>query len=140
MKICALFLGALCALTAQTAIKPEQIRTSPAPLPRLLAFDSAGRLTLLAIGPGVEIVNGALVATGAAPPALVLTRLIRSADGNYPATAGVVARNGVIQERGADYAISGGMLVPASPWAADDVVTAITAERASLPAVTRGAP
>lgn len=139
MKKYLVFLGALAALTAQTAIKPEQIRATPAPLPRLLAFDSAGRLTLLTVGPGVEIVGGALVATGAAPPVLVLTRLIRSGDGNYPATAGIVARNGVIQERGADYSISGGVLVPATPWASDDVVTAITAERL-IPAVTRGAP
>lgn len=139
MKKYLVFLGALAAITAQTAIKPEQIRTAPAPLPRLLAFDATGRLTLLAIGPGVEIVGGALVATGAAPPVLVLTELTRDASGNYSATTGIVSRNGMIQKRGTDYTISGGVLVPSSPWAADDVVTAITAERL-IPAVTRGAP
>ena len=140
MKNLLLFLGALVTLTAQTAVKPEQIRAAAAPAVRLLAFDAAGRLTMLTVGDGVQIVNGALVAVASTPPVLVTTRLVRDASGNYPATAGVVTRNGITQERGVDYAITAGALVPATPWSAEDIVLTITAERAPVLMVTRGAP
>ena len=139
MKIILLSLLALTTL-AQTSVTPAQIRTAPAPAVRLLAFDSTGRLMLLDLGPGVQIVGSTITAAvDTSPPVLVSTRLKRDAAGNYPASTGIVTRNGVVQERGGDYALTGAGLVPAVPWGADDVVLAITAERGPA-AVQRVAP
>jgi hypothetical protein len=138
------FLLILCAATlaAQTSVKPEQIRTAPAPAVRLLAFDSTGRLMLLDLGPGLQIVGSTITATPADSPApvLVSTRLARDANGSYPAIVGIVTRNGVVQEAGKDFTVSGGLLTPVEKWTADDVVLGITAQKSTLPAVLRIAP
>jgi hypothetical protein len=138
MKFCLLGILAL-TLQAQTSVKPEQIRAQPAPAVRLLAFDSTGRLMLLDLGPGVQIVGSMVTAAvDASPPVIVSTRLKRDASGNYPATVGLVTRNGVVQERGGDYNLTSAGLVPVTPWDAADIVLAITAERA--PALLRAVP
>lgn len=124
---------------AQTSVKPDQLRAAPAPTLRLVAFDASGRLALLEIGAGIELVGSTLVASASAPPMLVKTRLVRDSAGNYPATTGVVTRNGVVQEEGGDYAIRApGTLVPALPWDAGDIVLTITA--VSVPPAQRIAP
>lgn len=142
MKHYLLFMGIFATLAAQTAVKPDQLRATPAPSARLLAFDAAGKLTLIELGAGVQIVDGSLVVTTTTqspvnqPPVLAQSRIYRSAAGVYPATNGIVTRNGVVQERGVDYSIDGVVLVPASPWSPDDIVLVITAERA--PSLTAG--
>jgi hypothetical protein len=71
---------------------------------------------------------------------LVSTRLARDANGSYPAVVGLVTRNGVVQEAGKDFTISGGLITPVEKWATDDVVLGITAAKPTLPAVLRIAP
>ena len=121
-------------LIGQTAIRPDQIRLVPSPATspqlavRLAAWDAAGALTYLDIGPGVSIRNGTITADAvAATPVLLTTRMIRASDGTYQAPTGIVARNGLIQRQGDDYTVAGGVMTPVKPWGDDDVILSIAA-------------
>lgn len=121
-------------LIAQTTIRPDQIRLVPSPLTtpamavKLAAWDAAGTLTYLDIGPGVAISGGKITATAQlATPVLITTRMTRSADGTYQAPTGIVCRNGVIQREGDDYTVAAGVMTPVVQWSADDTILSIAA-------------
>ena len=126
----------LLALSAYGQIRPDQIKLTPSPLTtpamatRIAAWDAAGSLTYLDIGPGITISGGKITATAASPPAvpvLVTTRMLRSSDGTYQAPTGIVARNGIIQRAGEDYTVVAGVLTPVKPWGDDEIILSISA-------------
>lgn len=121
-----LFLLSLTACYAQTVVNINQIKAAPAEGVRVLSVTAEGRLTALSLGPGLAISNGQIVVIATAIPSVVVVqlRLTAASDGSYVTTPGAAlySRNGLVQEAGRDFTLEGGRLVPATPWASDDVV------------------
>jgi len=139
MKPLLLFVTLIIAAFAQTAVKPEQIRSTPAQTIQLLAISQDGKLTRLTLGDGLQISGTTITAAPSEAPVLTQTRLLKNSQGNYPTTTGLVTRNGVIQERGTDYSITTAGIIPHPlfPWSDEDVILAITAERPVIPATAK---
>lgn len=120
------------ALSAQTTIKPDQLRAAPpeTPKPVLLAFSAKG-FSPVTLGPGI---TATLTAAGwvidVAPPsptvitlARVRTQVTADASGSFPLTAaGALYRNGLLMTAAVDYTLAAGRATPKTPWAADDIV------------------
>lgn len=122
------------ALSAQTTIKPDQLRAAApeSPKPVLLAFSAKG-FTPVALGAGIGITQTAtgwiidVLPATFPPPTLTRTRtqVAPDAAGTYPLTPlGTLYRNGLAMAPGVDYTWAAGRATPKTPWAADDVVVA----------------
>lgn len=121
------------ALSAQTTVKPDQLRAAPpeTPKPVLLAFTTKGfqpvflgsefTATQTATGWTIGLVSNSVKAT----LTRTLTQLTPAADGSYPLSpTGVLKRNGLSQTAGVDYTWANGRATPKTPWSADDIVSA----------------
>lgn len=117
-KFLLFFLVALAALWAQSRLAVDQLRRGSQSPDQLLAIDARGQFYALKLGPGVAIVKGEIRAELPPPQ-----RLAPAPDGTYPA-APRVARNGLVQTPGVDYAVIDGRIVPSPAWESEDVVTA----------------
>lgn len=119
MTRAALILAAVAALAfAQSRITGGQLRGGSGTPTTIVALDGSGQFHALRLGAGVTVSNGEVRAE--LPPP---TRLTPAADGSYPAVARI-ARNGLVQCPGVDYAVVAGRIVPSPAWNADDLIVA----------------
>ena len=120
-------------LLAQTTVKPDQLRPAApeAPRPVLLAFSLKG-FTPVTLGPGISVTltpTGYVIDAAATKWTLSVaqTVLALSPDGSVPlAPNATLKRNGLHMTPGIDYTYSNGKATPKTPWAADDLLVAVS--------------
>jgi hypothetical protein len=119
----------------QTALPGNQIKVAPtAPSSwgtcSLIGQSTSGTFVTIKVGPGVTCAaDSSGVLTISATPAAVKLSLVRlvKAGATWTGAAGAVmlVRNGLVQWPLLDYTLAAGVVTPLTPWADDDIVTAL---------------
>lgn len=108
-------------LWAQSRLAIDQLRRGSQSPDQLIAIDIRGQFYALRLGPGLKIEGGEIrVET---PAVTSPQRLTPDAAGTFPLAPRIV-RNGLVQTPGVDYRVEGSRIIPLTPWASDEVVSA----------------